>query len=97
VPVVFFTTRSATRRALGAAAAIALAAAVRGIRAGPIGLGLPGSRDVLAAVEALLRAAPQALVAEIPAVAFAAVVLPPAAVWLHRFARRAAEARTYTG
>ncbi len=97
LPLVFFTTRSPVRRALGAAAAITLAAVVRGIREGPIGLGIPGSRDPLAAADALLQAAPHALVFEIPALAFAAAVLPWAVQHARRLSLRAAEARTYTG
>jgi hypothetical protein len=97
VPLVFFTTRSAIRRALGAAAALTLAVAVHALRYGTPGLGIPGSRDPVAAAEALLGAAPHALVYEVPAVALAALVLP----WVVRRGRqlshRAMEARTYTG
>jgi hypothetical protein len=97
LPLVFFTTRSATRRALGAAAAVGLAVVVHGVRHGPIGLGLPGSRDPVAAAEALVRAAPHALVFEMPALAFAALVLPWIARWARQLSLRGTEARTYTG
>ncbi len=97
VPFVFFATRSAGRRALGAAAALSLAVVVHAVRSGPIGLGLPGSEDPLAAARALLHAAPHALVYQVPTVAFAALVLP----WLVRrglqLSHRALEGRTYTG
>jgi Protein kinase domain len=97
VPLVFFTTRSAIRRALGAAAALTLAVAVHALRQGTPGLGIPGSRDAVAAAEALLGAAPHALVYQVPAVSLAALVLP----WLARqglqLSHRALEARTYTG
>jgi hypothetical protein len=93
----FVTTRSAVRRGLGAAASVALAATVAGIRAGPIGLGLPGSRSAIAAAEALVRAAPHALVYAVPAVALAAVVLPSAVRHLRRWAGGAIEGKTYTG
>jgi hypothetical protein len=97
VPPMFVTTRSAVRRGLGAAASVALAATVAGIRAGPIGLGLPGSRSAIAAAEALVRAAPHALVYAVPAVALAAVVLPSAIRHLRRWAGGAIEGKTYTG
>ena len=97
IPFVFLGTRSATLRALGAAAALTLAAAVHVVRQGPIGLGIPGSRDVAAVAEALLQAVPHALVYQIPAVALAALVLP----WVVRrglqLSHRALEGRTYTG
>jgi hypothetical protein len=97
VPVVFVRTRSATRRALGAAAALVLADVVHGIRHAPIGLGIPGSRDPAAAANALVHAAPHALVVEVPAVALAALVLPWGVRRAQQLSRRAAEARTYTG
>jgi hypothetical protein len=74
-----------------------LAAVVHGARHGPIGLGIPGSRDPAAAANALVHATPHALVFEITAVAFAALVLPWAARRVQQLSRRAAEARTYTG
>jgi hypothetical protein len=97
VPVLFFTTRSAWRRAVGAAAAVALAAAVQGIRHGQVGLGLPGSRDPFAAANALLGAAPQAFMVEAPVLACVAAVLPWVARRAWQFSLRAVEARTYTG
>jgi hypothetical protein len=97
LPFVFARTRSATRRALGAAAGLVLATVVHGVRHGPIGLGIPESRDPAAAANALVHAAPHALVFEIPAVAFAALVLPWVARRVQQLSRRAAEARTYTG
>jgi hypothetical protein len=97
LPLVFFTTRSAIRRAVGAAAAISLAVAVHAVRNGPIGLGIPGSRDPVAVADALVRAAPHALVFEVPALASAALVLPWIARWARRLSLRAAEAKTYTG
>jgi len=97
LPLVFFTTRSAVRRATGAAAAVALAAAVHAVRHGPIGHGIPASRDPVAVAAVLLRAAPHSLVFELPAVAFAAVALPWVVRRMRRLSLRAAEARTYTG
>jgi hypothetical protein len=97
IPLVFFTTRSAIRRALGGAAALALAAAVHALRQGPTGLGIPGSRDPVAAAEALLQAAPHALVYQVPAISFAALVLPWVARRGLQLSHRALEARTYTG
>jgi hypothetical protein len=97
VPIVFVRTRSAILRAVGAATAIVLAAVVHGVRAGPIGLGIPESRDPAAAANALVHAAPHALVYVLPAVAFAALVLPWVVRRAQQLSRRAAEARTYTG
>ena len=82
---------------LGAATAIVLAAVVHGVRAGPIGLGIPESRDPVAAANVLVRAAPHSLVYVLPAVAFAALVLPWVVRRVQQLSRRAAEARTYTG
>ena len=61
-----------------AGAAVLVAAAVRAARDAPIGLGLPGSRDPVAAAEALARAIPPSLALEALAFALAAAVLPPA-------------------
>jgi hypothetical protein len=97
VPVVFVRTRSATCRALGAAAAIVLAAVVHGLRHGPIGLGIPGSRDPATTANTLVHAAPHALVYVLPAVAVASLALPWAVRRIQQLSRRAAEARTYTG
>jgi hypothetical protein len=97
VPLVFLTTRSAARRALGAAAAVALATAVHAVEHGSIGLGLPGGRDPVAAAHVILRAVPGTLLFELPAIAFAAAVLPSVARQAWRLSLRAVEARTYTG
>ena len=53
-----------------------LAAAVHAARARPIGLGLPGSRDPVAAAEALVQAIPPSLALETLAVGLAAAALP---------------------
>ena len=87
----------AARRALLAAAAVVLLAVVHGVRAGPIGLGIPGSRHPLAVAEALLEAAPQALAWQVTLAAFVAAVLPWAVRRGRELGRRAVEARTYTG
>jgi eukaryotic-like serine/threonine-protein kinase len=87
----------AARRALLAAAAVVLLAVVQGVRAGPIGLGIPGSRHPLAVAEALLHAAPQALAWQVTLAAFVAAVLPWAARRGRELGRRVVEARTYTG
>ena len=97
VPVLFFTTPSVTRRAGGAAAAVALAAAVHAVRQGQIGQGLPGSRDPVAAAGVIVHAAPTTLLFEIPAIALAAAILPSVARQAWRLSLRAVEARTYTG
>jgi hypothetical protein len=97
LPVVLATTRSAARRALGATAGLVLATLAHGLRHGPIGLGIPGSRDPVAVANVLLHAAPRRLLYELPVVAVAALVLPSLARWLAQLSRRAAEARTYTG
>ena len=97
VPVVFVRTKSAILRAAGAATAIVLAVVVHGVRAGPIGLGLPESRDPATSAKVLVQAAPHSLVYMLPAVAFAAVVLPWVVRRAQQLSRRASEARTYTG
>jgi hypothetical protein len=97
LPFVFMTTRSPIRRALGAAAALALAAVVHGLRHGRVGLGIPGSRDPVAAANVLVQAAPHALAVEVAALAGAAVALPWIARQAQQLSRRAMEARTYTG
>jgi hypothetical protein len=97
IPVVYVTTRSATRRAIGAATAAVLATAVGALRHGTVAHGIPGSRHPLSTAETLVAAAPHALVFEVSAVAFAAVVLPWAVVHARRLGRRVSEARTYTG
>jgi predicted Ser/Thr protein kinase len=97
VPPMFLTTRSALRRAVGAAGAVALAVAVAAIRAGPIGRGIPGSGDPIAAAEAIFRATPPALAYVLAAVAVAAGLLPSAIRHGRRWAGKAIEAKTYTG
>jgi hypothetical protein len=97
IPFVYLTTRSATRRAIGAATAMVLAAAVSGLRHGQIPEAIAGSREPVATAAALVAAAPHSLVYEVPAVAFAAVVLPWVLRHARPLARRASEARTYTG
>jgi hypothetical protein len=67
------------------------------VRSGPIGHGIPGSTDPHAAGEAIVRAAPHALVFAIPAVAVAAFALPWLVAEARRLSRRAVQARTYTG
>jgi len=89
--------RGAARRAVLAGGAVVLLAAVQAVRAGPIGLGLPGSRHPLAVAEALLEAAPAALVWQVPLAALLAAVMPWTVVRARELGRRAAEARTYTG
>ena len=96
VPLTLFTTRSPLRRAVGAAAAVIVAAAVHGIRAGPIGLGIPGSRDPLEVAQTLVGAAPHGLVYAVPALALAAALLPLAVDRARRLRNGAGEARTYT-
>jgi hypothetical protein len=89
--------RGAARRTLLAAAAVVLLAVVQSVRAGPIGLGIPGSRHPLAVSEALLEAAPQALAWQVTLAAFVAAVLPGAVRRGRDLGRRVVEARTYTG
>jgi len=79
LPLAYAGARSPLVRGLGAAAAVLLAEAVRAIRAGPIALGLPESRDPLAAAGALLRAVPESVALEAAALGAAAVLLPYAA------------------
>jgi eukaryotic-like serine/threonine-protein kinase len=93
VPLALFSTRSPLRRALGAAAGIVLAEVVHAVRAGPIGLGIPGSRHPEAVAAVLARAAPHALVFELPIVAAVAVLLPIAVRRRNDFARAAARLR----
>jgi hypothetical protein len=89
--------RGAARRALLTAAAVVLLAVVQGVRAGPIGLGIPGSRHPLAVAEALLQAAPPALAWQATLAAFVAGILPWAVRRGRELGRRAVETRTYTG
>ena len=76
LPLAYRDVRSPLTRGIGAGAAVLLAAAVRALRHGPVGLGLPGSRNPVAAAEALARAIPPGLALEAVALALAAAVLP---------------------
>jgi hypothetical protein len=67
------------------------------VRAGPVGLGIPGSRHPVAVAESLLGAAPSALAWQIPIAAALALVLPRALEGGRKLAGKAVEARTYTG
>ena len=91
------TTSGAARRALDAAGAVVVLTAAAAVRAGPIGLGIPGDAHPLSIARTLLAAAPSALAWQIPVAAAIALALP----WLveggRRLATKAAEARTYTG
>ncbi len=78
LPLLYRDARSPLTRGAGAGAAVLLAAPVRALHHGPIQLGLPGSRDPVAAVEALAGAVPPALALEALALALAAALLPPA-------------------
>jgi hypothetical protein len=78
LPLAYFTARSAAVRALGASCAVLLAAAVAALRSGPIGLGLPESRDTLATAETLVRAVPTGTLLAALAVGLAALALPVA-------------------
>ena len=95
--IVLVTTRGAARRAAGAAAAVVLLHVVGALRAGPIALGIPGSRHPVAVADALVGAAPAALVWQVPLAAFLALILPWAVEGGRRLVGRAVEARTYTG
>jgi len=94
LPLAFVTTRSFVRRGLGAAMGVALASAVAAVRAGPVGLGIPGARDAVAVAGVLLDAAPHALAYEAAVVAILAAGLPWAVRRGRVLARRAAEAAT---
>jgi hypothetical protein len=91
------TTRGAARRMVGAAAAVVLLTAAAAVRAGPIGLGIPGDAHPLPVAHTLLGAAPSALAWQIPVAAAFALALP----WLveggRKLATKVVEARTYTG
>ncbi len=79
LPLAYRDARSALVRGLGAGGAVLLAAAVAAVRAGPLGLGLAGMRDPVAAAEILVRAVPPSLALEATALGLAAVALPYAA------------------
>ncbi len=76
LPFAYRDVRSPLMRAVGAGAAVLLAAGVRAVRDGPIGLGLPASRDPVAAAGVLARAIPPSLALETLAFALAAAALP---------------------
>jgi hypothetical protein len=97
VPIAYLTTRSPSRRAIGAATALVLASAVAALRHGSTAPGIAGSRQPLPTAETLVAGAPRAFLYEVPAIALAAVVLPWAVSRARRLGRRASEARTYTG
>jgi hypothetical protein len=90
-------TRGAARRGVAAALGVVLLAVANAVRAGPIGLGIPGSRSPVAVAEALLAAAPRSLAWQVPVAALAACILPWAVRRARELGRRAVEARTYTG
>ena len=95
--VAVVTTKGPARRALAAAAGVVLLTVVLAIHKGPIGHGIPGSRHPLAVGETLARAAPPALLWQVPlAVAFM-LALPWMVETGRRLGGRAVEARTYTG
>jgi Protein kinase domain len=79
LPLAYSGARSPLVRGLGAAVAVLLAEAVRSVRAGPIGLGLPEAREPIAAAGALVRAVPEAVAIEAAALGAAAILLPYAA------------------
>jgi hypothetical protein len=95
--VALVASRGASRRAVVAAAGVVLLHVVGALRAGPIGLGIPGSRHPLTVADALLRAAPAALRWQVPLAALVALLLPWAVDAGRRLIGRAVEARTYTG
>ena len=95
--LVLVLTRGAARRAVAAAIGVVLVFVANAVHAGPIGHGIPGSRHPIAVAEALLEAAPQSLVWQVPLAAVAAGALPWAVGQARELSRRAVEARTYTG
>jgi hypothetical protein len=76
LPLAYVGTRSAFVRGIGVGAAVLLAHAVGALREGPIGLGLPGSRDPLAASETLVSTLGPAVALEALVLGLAAVALP---------------------
>ncbi|MHB8643618.1 MAG: protein kinase domain-containing protein, partial [Gaiellaceae bacterium] len=76
LPLLFRNGRSASLRALDAGVAVVLATIVAAVHRSPIGLGIPGSRDPVAAAEALGRALPHPTLALALVVAVAAGTLP---------------------
>jgi hypothetical protein len=81
LPLAYRDARWPLVRGIGAAGAVLLGHAFFALRAGPVGLGLPESRDPLAAADALAHALP-------PSTAVLALVLGLAAVALPYMARR---------
>lgn len=79
LPLAYSGARSPVVRGAGAAGAVLLVEAVRAIRAGPIGLGLPEARDPVAAAGAIARAVPETALLEAAILGVAAVLLPYAA------------------
>src|SRR4051794_35302931 len=90
-------TRGAARRGVAAAAGVVLLVVANAVRAGPIEHGIPGSRHPVAVAEALLEAAPQSLVWQVPLAALVACALPWGVRQGRELGRRAVEVRTYTG
>jgi len=76
LPLLLRNGRSPLVRALDAGTAVVLASVVSALAAAPVGLGIPGSRDPVAAAEALARALPHATLAFAVALAAAAAALP---------------------
>jgi hypothetical protein len=85
------------RRALTAMTLVALVPIVGALAAGPVGDGIPGSRDPLDVALTLAHAAPPALAWQEPAAAAVVLGVPWLVRLLSRFAARPQEVRTYTG
>jgi hypothetical protein len=96
LPVAFVTTRAWYRRAFGAAAGVVLAAAVAAARAGPGRPDVIASRHPIAVASTLIRAAPHALVFEVPLAAAAAIALPFIVRRVRQFGAGRGRIRTYT-
>jgi hypothetical protein len=76
LPLLLRNGRSASLRALDAGVAVVLATTVAALHRSPVALGIPGSRDPIAAAEALGRALPHPTLAVALVVAVAAATLP---------------------
>lgn len=76
LPLAYRGARSPLVRGLGAAGAVLLGHAFLALRAGPVALGLPGSRDPVAAADALIHAVPMSTAVEALILGLAAVALP---------------------
>jgi hypothetical protein len=85
------------RRALSALTLVSLVPVFTALDRGPIGHGIPGSRDPLGVALTLAHAVPPALAWQAPAAAVAALGIPWLVRLLSRFAARPPEVRTYTG